>query len=102
MYKHFQEDIFQGDANKTELAWELFLSFECFLHNHIEIKEVSIHGSHFQEVVTVIQFFGLGCSFKCECVVCEDLDRRKNDELIKKIKRKEQKQKRKECVDVEH
>jgi hypothetical protein len=45
----------------------------------------------YAEVVTVIQIFVLGYSFKFEYVMCEDLERRKNDELIKKIKRKEQK-----------
>jgi hypothetical protein len=34
MYEHFQEDIFQGDATKKELAWEWFLPFEHFLQNH--------------------------------------------------------------------
>jgi hypothetical protein len=42
-------------------------------------------------MVTVIQIFVLGCSFKFEYVMCEDLERRKNDEIIKKIKREEEK-----------
>jgi len=45
----------------------------------------------YAEVITVIQIFVFGWSFKFEYIMCEDLERRENDELIKKIKRKDQK-----------